>query len=357
MDQKQRNQVEILTLMLVAVVTLHKVLRGIWNLSGYELRLQQQKVPKGTAANLSSVIVFSVLLAIVVRRVFSWVVHRFGYVLDVRFRPKELNPPATVSYGLVQRCTQPEPRPDILYLTHRDRASVPPYVFERFRHFTKGFEIKFFDDGQCRKSLVPFGHAVLRKFDELSGAHRADLWRYCMLFQHGGVYTDIKTVFTRQLSEIVPDRTQNYTVIGLPGLLSNDPDRSVHIHQAFLAVTKHSPVMHDCIVNVMATPLPLRDYLAFTRQLHEILLAYLGVVTVGTTDSWTLYKETHHMGYGHLRDHHGWNRLTFENEQGEVMAVCRDPNYPWKDHHVRDRKYGGLLRRRGWPDPFSLNLK
>lgn len=56
-----------------------------------------------------------------------------------------------------------------------------------FQHF-------LYDDEMCRKFLVDnFPDIVVYTFDKLKpGAYKSDLWRYCVLFIHGGIYLDIK---------------------------------------------------------------------------------------------------------------------------------------------------------------------
>ena len=221
------------------------------------------------------------------------------------------------------------PAPKILFLTAASRDDVPQYVFDRFAHFAKGYTVKFFDDGSCRESLRAFGRPVVEKFDSLKGAHRADLWRYCMLYLYGGVYADIKTVFTRPLDEVITDRTQNYTVIGWRG-----PDDPVdHIHQGFIATVPHNPVIMECILHVLSEPVPVVDYHVFVKKFVEILQDTVGDVVVGTVADWTFFQETelHTEEACAQRDHVGFCRLEFLNERGETMAVCRDPDYPWKE--------------------------
>ena len=57
-----------------------------------------------------------------------------------------------------------------------------------------------------------FNKKVLDKFNNLTGAHKADLWRYCILFLNGGIYLDIKTVLRKPLSEIFTREDTWYTV-------------------------------------------------------------------------------------------------------------------------------------------------
>ena len=57
----------------------------------------------------------------------------------------------------------------------------------RFKYF-------LYDDNDCREFIRNhFKPDVLWAYDSLiPGAYKADLWRYCILFIHGGIYLDIK---------------------------------------------------------------------------------------------------------------------------------------------------------------------
>ena len=57
----------------------------------------------------------------------------------------------------------------------------------RFKHY-------LFDDNDCREFIKNnFKTEVLAAYDALiPGAYKADLWRYCVLYIHGGIYIDIK---------------------------------------------------------------------------------------------------------------------------------------------------------------------
>ena len=53
-----------------------------------------------------------------------------------------------------------------------------------------------FDDNDCRNFIQRnFDKDVLFAYDNLiPGAYKADLWRYCILYQYGGIYIDIKFI-------------------------------------------------------------------------------------------------------------------------------------------------------------------
>lgn len=67
------------------------------------------------------------------------------------------------------------------------------------------YEYCFADDEDCHSLIKEnFDHDVLRAFEQLeAGAFKADLWRYCALYVHGGVYADLDTFCTYPLQKII----------------------------------------------------------------------------------------------------------------------------------------------------------
>jgi len=65
---------------------------------------------------------------------------------------------------------------------------------EHLKRMHPRFEHHLFDDDDCREFIAKnFNADVLNAFDRLiPGAYKADLWRYCILYIHGGIYVDIK---------------------------------------------------------------------------------------------------------------------------------------------------------------------
>ena len=56
------------------------------------------------------------------------------------------------------------------------------------------FTHHLFDDNECREFIEKhFSPQILDAYDRLiPGAYKADLWRCCVLYVHGGIYLDIK---------------------------------------------------------------------------------------------------------------------------------------------------------------------
>lgn len=75
--------------------------------------------------------------------------------------------------------------------------NLPPMMTkntEIIKQSNPAFNYRLFDDNDCREFIKEnFNEDVLNAFDTLiPGAYKADLWRYCVLYIHGGIYLDSK---------------------------------------------------------------------------------------------------------------------------------------------------------------------
>jgi hypothetical protein len=74
---------------------------------------------------------------------------------------------------------------------------LPPHMrrnYDRLRHNDPEMTFHLYDDSMCRQFIVNhFPVETVYAYDHLRpGAYRADLWRYCVLYIHGGIYLDCK---------------------------------------------------------------------------------------------------------------------------------------------------------------------
>lgn len=78
-----------------------------------------------------------------------------------------------------------------------ETMDLPPKMKELVETIKKdnpAFYYELFDDSKCAKFIQTyFEPDVLKAYISLvPGAYKADLWRYCVLYIHGGIYMDIK---------------------------------------------------------------------------------------------------------------------------------------------------------------------
>ena len=106
------------------------------------------------------------------------------------------------------------------------------------------YDYRFFDDAAAAKLVhLHFDPQVQDAYDRMPfGAGKADLFRYCYLFLHGGVYADIDTVCLRPLETVlrpgdffvVPKRVQPI-------------DPSERFWNAFMASVPGHPLLKEVI--------------------------------------------------------------------------------------------------------------
>lgn len=76
------------------------------------------------------------------------------------------------------------------------------------------YEYNMFDDDESLKFIKEnFKKEVADAYENvIPGAYKADLWRYCVLYIHGGVYLDIKNKVMKPLREIIKTDIDGYYI-------------------------------------------------------------------------------------------------------------------------------------------------
>jgi mannosyltransferase OCH1-like enzyme len=114
--------------------------------------------------------------------------------------PKKVQKPAPTQ-SLPKLVIQPRaitdfPIPNNIFQTWHTKELSPlmKQATLQLQNSAKGFNYHLFDDEDCRVYIENnFPSDVVDAYNSLvPGAYKADLWRYCVLFKHGGIYIDIK---------------------------------------------------------------------------------------------------------------------------------------------------------------------
>lgn len=106
-----------------------------------------------------------------------------------------------------------------------------------FQHF-------LFDDNDCRDFIQKHFHPdVLRAYDSLiPGAYKADLWRLCVLFIHGGIYMDVKF-----------SCVNGFKLINLTNRTHFVKDRfDCGLYNAFICCNKGNIFLYKCIRQIVS---------------------------------------------------------------------------------------------------------
>jgi len=109
------------------------------------------------------------------------------------------------------------------------------------------WEYYFFDDKACRDFIKEyFPKKVLDAYDNLiPGAYKADLWRYCVLYIHGGLYVDNKCVLlASSLNDVIPEDVEFLSVLDR---YLETMEFSGYIYQAFICSKSKHPFLEKVI--------------------------------------------------------------------------------------------------------------
>jgi mannosyltransferase OCH1-like enzyme len=101
------------------------------------------------------------------------------------------------------------------------------------------FQHTFFDDQDCRDFIVThFPPSVLEAFDRLiPGAYKADLFRYCVLYIHGGIYIDIKFHTVPEFSLLSLTDKEYFT----------RDINNIDVYNGLMACLPQNPILMKCI--------------------------------------------------------------------------------------------------------------
>ena len=98
--------------------------------------------------------------------------------------------------------------PFVIYQTYHSKHLIPSKVQENMDKYAAPFRRHVFNDSECHAFLRKHFHrAVSDMFYELEGPHRSDVFRYAILYIHGGVYIDIKTELLVPLTTIIAQKS------------------------------------------------------------------------------------------------------------------------------------------------------
>jgi Glycosyltransferase sugar-binding region containing DXD motif len=113
-----------------------------------------------------------------------------------------------------------------------------------------GWEYKFYSDDQAGNFLsTHFPNPVRQAYDTLRpGAFKADLFRYCVLLIHGGVYADVDILLESNLDKAIPPEIGFMVPIDEPGTPVN---KRMCLWNGFIAASPGHPYLAKAIETVV----------------------------------------------------------------------------------------------------------
>ena len=139
--------------------------------------------------------------------------------------------------------------PKTIIQTYIKKDRVPKKVFDNIKQFAPDYQYTFFDDDECLNFIINnYDKSVVDCYNNLSNkAHKSDLFRYCYLYKHGGIYLDIKIELIKPIKDIFIDNKCLYTVLSIvnntlfQGLIATPPKNKIFLDLINFIKTKKEP--------------------------------------------------------------------------------------------------------------------
>ncbi len=178
-------------------------------------------------------------------------------------------------YSLYQKGIIYQSIPLDIYFTTYDKLGINTYMYESFKSKNKYWNIHHYDDEKIFNFIKDnneilkneLGVDVFEFYQTLeNGGEKSDLWRYCVIYLNGGVYTDADTFCNVDLSKWV---LHHDLIFGLEAYLSISEaipfgmDKIGYIHDdtvfsvcnwTFAAKAKHH-FFKELIIDIIINPI------------------------------------------------------------------------------------------------------
>lgn len=128
--------------------------------------------------------------------------------------------------------------PKVIYLSYKTK-NIPDYVMRNWKNLNPEYEIKLYDNDDCRKFLIEnYTQKHVDIFDFLKdGPIKADFWRVCILNTYGGVYSDVDVELLVPINEIIED---DVTFLSCGSFMNT-------MNPHFIISVRNHPILVDCI--------------------------------------------------------------------------------------------------------------
>lgn len=130
--------------------------------------------------------------------------------------------------------------PKVIWICHKDIKTIEKYS-EKWKKLNPEYEIKLFDDTLCRKMIEEnYPQLYVSIFDYLEdGPIKADFWRLCVLYLHGGVYAD---------SDIEPFvKIDDFVEPSADFVICSTYEKEYSFNPNFIICEKNEHIIKNCI--------------------------------------------------------------------------------------------------------------
>ena len=144
--------------------------------------------------------------------------------------------------------------PKVIYRTHSSLVvsdAMKRLCHDKWIKLNPEFTMKWYTNEQVDSYMSTMPERVHNAYKKLKpGAYKADLWRMCILFEHGGYYFDSYTTPMMPIYDML-ESTGVKTIESDQYMVSVNETIDNGIHQGVLMVTPEHPFIFQCIQSIV----------------------------------------------------------------------------------------------------------
>ena len=151
-----------------------------------------------------------------------------------------------------------------LYQCYHNKKYIPNKVYDNVKKYASNYNHLIFDDDECLDYIKNnYDDKVLETYNKLENkAHKADLFRYCILYKEGGLYMDIKVELIKDISNLFD-----------PNILTTC-FRKKNIFNGIISTPKNNPLLLELINYMVDNRNEKKTYQMFCRNFADTIRKY-----------------------------------------------------------------------------------
>ena len=151
-----------------------------------------------------------------------------------------------------------------LYQCYHNKKYIPNKVYDNVKKYASNYNHLIFDDDECLDYIKNnYDDKVLETYNKLKNkAHKADLFRYCILYKEGGLYMDIKVELIKDISNLFD-----------PNILTTC-FRKKNIFNGIISTPKNNPLLLELINYMVDNRNEKKTYQMFCRNFADTIRKY-----------------------------------------------------------------------------------
>jgi len=216
--------------------------------------------------------------------------------------------------------------PKTFYITYKEYNNIVDSRIESIKKHNPNHNVYFYDDIACNEFFArEFPPDYQNTFKKIKhGAHKADFFRYCIIYKYGGYYIDMDNIIKTDVSDITNNCSMVTCLItGRAKQYRNDNLYSgKHIHQGLLASAPKSKIIQKLIEHMIQNPKPVET--SYAPLAYHMYVRYFYKLLLDHTNNTQLYvNSTYNIG----------NESVYLIDAQDTSIMLRGVHVPWKRNY------------------------